>query len=418
MFQNLLFQEAIIQYFPTFEKIRQHEEVIVFTCGLLSDPSVNLVYAQLIDRMIGFECECSAFKFADKLLQSLYRESNNAFHRDHFQSQFVYYYGYKDFLSIRPADIKYKGNLIHCRNRLFVLSALTTEPTLGHITEHSDFINSKISVCDFDSCIINGNRKHNRILLDYVSSSTSQRCAVKISQDYFSLNLDTVILPSNFMVQLQEQVLQTSGSVLIQIRRTSLSGIKSFSLIKNTTFFLEFSLHSVDMDMKLCESLLKQIPSMTDLKLLKITPWDKDTKIYRVQGNGTFCHIPKDMCSKFLASLSHLYHLLHLDLSGNNLKGCLSNFISYSDRPLPSLKILYLSDTALNSDDVNHIIHIIESKKLPNLRQLNLDLNNFRGMNDQINRLINFAFKYYKKGLHVKLPRNLVLQYIALHSLH
>ena len=260
------------------------------------------------------------------------------------------------------------------------------------MTSQKDYRASKILLCDIDSCGFGDELSY--LYLKDTSYSTTKQCASKFSQNYFNIVIDTVIMSKYSMTELMELTSQTPGAFSIEIRQTSLFGIKSLNL--NKTQLHRLTLYSVGMDLSLCASLLKQIPSLTKLGYLRIIPWDRDTKIYRVQGNENFCHIPRDMCPEFLRSISHLHNLVDLDLSGNSLTGCLSNFISDSDSPLPSLQKLYLRNTALISDDINHIVHIIKSKKLPNLKKLNLDLNNFRGMDNQMDRLLNIVKNYYQ----------------------
>ena len=76
---------------------------------------------------------------------------------------------------------------------------------------------------------------------------------------------------------------------------------------------------------------------------------------------------------------------------------------------------MYLANTALTVHDVNHIIHIIETGKLPNLEELFLAGNNLSGMEAEVDRLIDTAIIYHKEKLVIDLlgnrstfPRHLV----------
>ena len=115
----------------------------------------------------------------------------------------------------------------------------------------------------------------------------------------------------------------------------------------------------VNMDKDLCTSFLKQIASLRKLKFLTIELFYRQDSMYNRpflvsidyawEKNKEYCHIPRNMCSQILRSVSHLHHLVHLDVSGNNLTGCLSNFLL--DSALPLLQRVYLENTTITSDD-------------------------------------------------------------------
>ena len=123
--------------------------------------------------------------------------------------------------------------------------------------------------------------------------------------------------------------------------------------------------------------------------------------------------IPTDLCPEIFISISHLHHLVYLDVFGNNLSRCLPNFLSDSDSVLPSLQRMYLMNTALTVHDVNHIIYIIETGKLQNLEMLDLYWNNLRGMEAEVDRLINTTIIYHKEELFIKLPGKTFSQHLV-----
>ena len=71
--------------------------------------------------------------------------------------------------------------------------------------------------------------------------------------------------------------------------------------------------------------------------------------------------------------------LCGLHLSNNTLTGCLSGFLSDPHPGLPELTFLYLNHTALNKDDLQHLFSNIQSNKLPKLRLLDLSHNTLTG---------------------------------------
>ena len=74
-----------------------------------------------------------------------------------------------------------------------------------------------------------------------------------------------------------------------------------------------------------------------------------------------------------------LQKLQKLDLAGNDLTGCLSSFLPDPHPGLPQLQKLYLWNTGLNKDDLQHLSNITQSNKLPNLQELDLLGNNLTG---------------------------------------
>ena len=59
-----------------------------------------------------------------------------------------------------------------------------------------------------------------------------------------------------------------------------------------------------------------------------------------------------------------------LDLSQNTLAGTMSSFLIDPHPGLPELEELYLRETSLNKEDLQHLLHIMECCKLPKLRHL------------------------------------------------
>ena len=59
-----------------------------------------------------------------------------------------------------------------------------------------------------------------------------------------------------------------------------------------------------------------------------------------------------------------------LDLSQNTLAGTMSSFLIDPHPGLPELEELYLRETSLNKEDLQHLLHIMECRKLPKLRHL------------------------------------------------
>ena len=89
-----------------------------------------------------------------------------------------------------------------------------------------------------------------------------------------------------------------------------------------------------------------------------------------------------------LTSLSACSKLVHLDLSHNNLTGCLSSFLPGANQILAYLEELLLDCCSLSRKDLQHLIKYVDSKKLPSLKNLYLHDNSLFRMKDALGELI------------------------------
>ena len=385
----------------------KHKEVVAFTCGLLPDPSplVDLAYMMLINVELWpvstYNETWTIYPHTAVLLESLYRESNIPLPGHHFRNQFINYYERKDNKNL-PADTFFSRHIIYRPSRVYAFFNVR-ELQLGEMNRHHDITESIIYIIEHEElespksilhicCRISENQPIAKLAMYGVTIlNTTELCPLKISEKNFRIELHWIPMPSRVMVQLMELISQASRVDFMMIEYTSLVGVKSFNLENKAASLLHLILSYVEMDSELCTSLMKQIPSLINLRSLHFCAEYEDSVEY--------CHIPTDLCPEIFRSISHFHHMSYLDVSGNNLSGCLPNFLSYSHSVLPSLQDMFLMNTALTVHDVNHIIHIIETGKLPNLAELNLAMNNLDGMESEIDRLLNVAKAYPKLKL-------------------
>ena len=391
--------------------MRNHEEVVAFTCGLLPDPSslVDIAYMMLInettyplstsDNAVLFNAETfpETTHFLNAvLLESLYRESNIPLPGNPFHNQFFNYYEGRDT----------KNLPIYRPSRVYVFTYVR-ELQLGEMNKYHDITESIIYISEEDPesaksklhicCKISENQPITKLTMYYVTiANTTEPCVLKISEKNFRIILRWVGMPSRVMAHLMEPISQATAVDHMEIEYTSLVGVKSFNLENKAASLLHLSFSYVLMDPELCTSLMKQIPSLINLKSLIIetaSNW---------QGRE-YCRIPTDLCPEIFRSISHFHHLIKLDVPCNNLAGCLPDFLSDSDSVLPSLQSLDLSHTALTVHDVNHLMYIIETGKLPNLKWLDLQI--LSELEEEVDRLINTVMTHHKKELEITLSR-------------
>ena len=113
------------------------------------------------------------------------------------------------------------------------------------------------------------------------------------------------------------------------------------------------------------------------------------------------CSMPVDVCGQIISILSSCKNLEHMAVFGNTLTGQFSQFM-----PHPPLRTLYLGDTALNKDDLNHLTNLFKSSKLANLSELLLVQNSIDTMEDDFGKLLDTCIKHHKQQLDISLCRN------------
>ena len=106
----------------------------------------------------------------------------------------------------------------------------------------------------------------------------------------------------------------------------------------------------------------------------------------------------EDLCH-LLSMAYKLPKLYSLNLSRNTLTGCLSSFLSDQHPGLPELKELHLELTRLNKDDLQHLTRLIQTHKLHALKELDLDDNNFREIETDVEHLIETCVNYHLRWL-------------------
>ena len=113
------------------------------------------------------------------------------------------------------------------------------------------------------------------------------------------------------------------------------------------------------------------------------------------------CSIPVEACGQIISVLSRCKNLRHMSIPGNTLTGQFSKFV-----PHPPLDNLDLGDAALNKGDLNHLIDLFQSRKLPNLFELWLIGNSLDEMKDNLEKLLDTCIKDHERQLTIFLCHN------------
>ena len=113
------------------------------------------------------------------------------------------------------------------------------------------------------------------------------------------------------------------------------------------------------------------------------------------------CSIPVDVSSQLISLLSRSKNLCHMSLPGNTLTGTFTQFVPH----LP-LKHLDLSDTALNKEDIDHLMDIVQKNKVLNLKELLLIGNSLHLLHKETETLLDTCIKHHPNKLTVFLCQN------------
>ena len=124
-----------------------------------------------------------------------------------------------------------------------------------------------------------------------------------------------------------------------------------------------------------------------------ITSWGDDPPLETFIAEH--CFIPTTVWPDLLRSLSACSKLIHLDLSHNNLTGCLSSFLPGSYQILASLEEFLLDSCALNEDDLWHLMQRVKLQKLPSLQNLYLNDNSLFRIENVLGELTQSCINHY-----------------------
>ena len=114
----------------------------------------------------------------------------------------------------------------------------------------------------------------------------------------------------------------------------------------------------------------------------------------------------KDDVHHLLSITYKLPKLQELNLSGYTLTGCLSHFLPDPHPGLPQLEKLQLWSTELNTIDLTHLTHLIQTRKLPALKFLNLVCNSLYEMEMEVEHLIEACVNHHQRELRLRLWGN------------
>ena len=344
-----LLQEVLNKYFPSWNSIKRHREVVFFITGLLPDPKpmVDHVYQMWLDMELNKLRIGSVYipTIDETIFKSLYAESAvplpvNPLHNEHIN----YYHHLEDDENNRPRDT----TDVYTPSKLYEFTMMSQNVGCHNKHRHNEGT-SQTPECAL--LILNNGEDTDRNMFTFQQVCHQQPLTdlylhklkfndphesnmFQMSKNAQSVTLEDCLLPLKTLNYLMEQIAACNTMHKIKIVATSLRGIESFSLTNNITLkylHLGSTEMSVGMGRKICQQ------------------------------------------------LNHLLCLEHIKISDNSLTGCLQHFVPKAHPGLPSLRELQLRDTGLIHEDLQHLLATIQSDKLPNLRVIDLSYNTLTG---------------------------------------
>ena len=122
------------------------------------------------------------------------------------------------------------------------------------------------------------------------------------------------------------------------------------------------------------------------------------------------CSLPVEVCGPLLSVLGRCQKLTELWLPGNTLTGCLGNFFAPPDLTLPHLEELFLSYTKLNAQDLLHLARLIQTEKMPKLKELDLGANELHRMENSFDDLLRTLVCHHQRVLKLNIYFNRLSQ--------
>ena len=363
------------EFFPSWYDVKRHEEVVKFTVGLMSDPTllVRHVYEMYIEWILGvmrtgqrdIETEDMLHRLGinvhDRaLFTSMYRESKIQLPDHPLNNQYINYYTHEDNddNNKRPRNttqIYTPSRLYYFNNMKKLIASDEHREEHDEIPDCAVIINKPaVSVTrNLLSAIRNISQQQRITNLQVVDVQIDDRTKADIfnmSQNALSLHARNCDLPSGVIKNLLQQLNHCKRMTRLQVlglrdckmpQDVSLEVIKSLTACKHLT---KLSLSGNTLGAGGCH--------LAD----SITSWSPYSSLQQLGLED--CRMPQDASVYIVKSLSGCKHLTHLFLSGNTFGAGgyhLTDSIT-SWAPYPSLQRLGLRDCMMPQDASVHIV--------------------------------------------------------------
>ena len=234
----------------------------------------------------------------------------------------------------------------------------------------------------------------------------------KVSKHCKSIQVKNCGIPSQVLVHLQQQICHCCELQILSFHGTRIENPLFLNNLKQMASLTHLGLGRTGIDSETCEKVCKQLKYLKHLKNINLSScplglhgmylveaidcWGSHPPLEELSLSG--CNMPKRVCSQLLSKLSRCEHLVHLNLQGNFLTGCLPNFLPDVHPGLRKLKVVVIDECQVNKDDLCHLTKLIRQSKLPLLKHISARNNNLCKMEDELEELISACVKLYSSS--------------------
>ena len=415
-------------FFPSWDYITRHREVVLFTCGLMTNATalVEFVYEMWIERMrdelrLAYYPSFSMDKY---LFQSMYAESPIPLPGAPHHNKFVNIFDPSDWPVIRGISKLYRfysverDILVDCEPEAGVSSTSGDKRP-----ECSIFINmpkrEEAAKSLFCACQQISQKQPIRDLCVYhhQCKEVTNPHVFNLSQNAVSVKMEDVKYPDDVVAHLVSKINSCTTLSLLDLNHTSLQSVTSLNL-HDMTSLIRLDLSYTNMSRQLIDDVCKQLKYLVKIQKFNISLnilSDKNgcqiaeaVKCWPdLLGMALFgCELPAEICGRILAALSTRPKLCRFKLGGNTLTGSLKNLISGGHIGLPHLEWMHIMDCRLNVQDLRHVRNLIKLRKVSNLSNLSLVRNRLSEMEEELQMFIEDCVNYHQRELTLYLSNN------------
>ena len=335
-----------MKFFPSIETVRRNKQVIMFTVGLMKDPTplVDHIYSVEIEEYVNMMRKGDIPVIKSEMFYSFHNESTFELHGHPLHNKYINVYNHK----LTPGDI----TPVYMPSKMYLFFDLRAKVVMDQHGHEAEIPECTMVVHHLNPTIMKSilftcrtiSQRQTIIYLD-MSGVKYRKLAdpdlFSMSKNASSVKISKSKLPCEVMTHLLQQLSVCNYLLDLTLSRTHLG--------------IEAGCHLVQ----------------------AIKCWKDSATLLNL--NLSRCLLTEDMCAELLQSLSACNKLILLDLSHNSLTGCLSSFLPDTHLGLPELEKLILRHTALNLEDLQQISRITQCNKLPKLRILDLSYNTLTG---------------------------------------
>ena len=455
-------------YFPSWETIEKHGEVVKFVCGLMPDPRplVDHVYTMLNEYILGeMRNYPLLWSYIDtSLLESLYQESavplpSSALHNQHINYYKHYDTDVEDEYDTDDEDEydtddedeydtddedKYDTydddelrdmTSVFTPCKLYVFKNMWENVTFEDITTEMGVTRctgpaqSQPNSFNNQECAIIIHRPYESLIKRLLSLCRTISASQPVTHFYFNSLYRYKLTEANMPEMSKEaksltfECVDVSSRVWnyflqhesIQLLRLKDTGLHdgAVPLIFNHRNLKVLSLNGAKISHEMCQYVCHHLPDLVHLEEIDLSCNDlsgiSSIRLSNITSPVTlklaYTHMTPELF-KSICQLTSAVKLKELELRGNTLTGHLHRLLSEPHQGLQSLEELYLNRSELNKNDIEVLTRAMQRQVLPGLNVLVLNDNKLDTVQRETEKMIQTCVTHHQKELDLWLQEN------------